>query len=507
VIDMFDTDDEIRSLYRRLEPTVDDEELYASLRQEVAKRKHAITPRRTSGLRVVLYAALAVVIVAAIAVGTLEAVKYLGKDQPILVITDETTVTTGATTTTTQATTTTAPTDTGAAMVGGNAARTGVYPSGGPTERPDLLWKFKTGDWEGTSPVVADGVVYVSGGYPTDDQNDEYAYLYALDARSGEEKWRLPWSTDWSHPSCPAVSEGVVYIAGRSEDIDDTGSNGEYLYALDAETGQERWKFRTPFGVTPSPAVSDGLVYFGTDGGYLYALDAASGQLKWKFLPMGRGGDPAAVSSSPAVSDGVVYFGTDDGSLYALDAQTGQEKWTLADYALSPRGSPAVSEGVVYFVFGPYLRALDAQTGEEKWTYMAGGEIRSSLAVSGGVVYIFYEAYRWGPEGDVPNALFVALDATTGKELWQFATVNNVCYMPWSGSPGISGEVVYFGTKTSCDGQGRLHALNALTGEELWTWVTPGSEYFYSHVVTSSPAISDGVVYFSGNDGYLYALK
>jgi len=33
------------------------------------------------------------------------------------------------------------------------------------------------------------------------------------------------------------------------------------------------------------------------------------------------------VDSSPAVVDGVVYFGSNDGKFYALDANTGHELW------------------------------------------------------------------------------------------------------------------------------------------------------------------------------------
>ena len=65
--------------------------------------KQASAPRRTSGLRVAVFASIAVVLVAALTIGSLEAVKHLGKDQPILVITDDSLspATTGQTTQTT----------------------------------------------------------------------------------------------------------------------------------------------------------------------------------------------------------------------------------------------------------------------------------------------------------------------------------------------------------------------------------------------------------------------
>ncbi len=73
-------------------------------------RERASTPRRRSGLRVAVFASAAVILVAAITVGSLEAVKYLGEDQPILVITDDTLspATTGQTTQTTASGATTA---------------------------------------------------------------------------------------------------------------------------------------------------------------------------------------------------------------------------------------------------------------------------------------------------------------------------------------------------------------------------------------------------------------
>ena len=73
------------------------------------------------------------------------------------------------------------------------------------------------------------------------------------------------------------------------------------------------WKFRTESGVFSSPAVADGVVYFGSQDGHLYAVDIATGQERWRFRT------ESLVFSSPAVADGVVYFGSRDGHLYAVE--------------------------------------------------------------------------------------------------------------------------------------------------------------------------------------------
>ena len=63
--------------------------------------------------------------------------------------------------------------------------------------------------------------------------------------------------------SSPAVVAGVVYV----------GSGDSYVYALDADSGELRWRYSTGNGVFSSPAVVDGVVYVGSDDGYVYALD------------------------------------------------------------------------------------------------------------------------------------------------------------------------------------------------------------------------------------------
>ncbi len=94
-----------------------------------------------------------------------------------------------------------------------------------------------------------------------------------------------------------------------------------------------------------SPAVSDGVVYVGSNDTYLYAVDVQSGQKKWKF--QAGGGFYGGQWSSAAISGGVVYISNDDGYLHALDAQSGQERWKFktGDTLGSP---PAISGGVVY---------------------------------------------------------------------------------------------------------------------------------------------------------------
>ena len=100
----------------------------------------------------------------------------------------------------------------------------------------------------------------------------------------------------------------MIYLTEEAGGIRAMDTNGESIWRFETSRMAEGlWR-----GVRASPAVSDGVVYYGNEGGFVFAVDAQTGTEKWEF----ETGE--AVRSTPAVSDGVVYVGCDDGYLYAL---------------------------------------------------------------------------------------------------------------------------------------------------------------------------------------------
>ena len=61
-----------------------------------------------------------------------------------------------------------------------------------------------------------------------------------------------------------------------------------------------------------SPAVVNGIVYFGSNDGNVYALNASTGAKVWSYTTGG------GIVSSPAVANGAVFVGSGDGNVYAL---------------------------------------------------------------------------------------------------------------------------------------------------------------------------------------------
>lgn len=399
------------------------------------------------------------------------------------------------------------------------------------------IWRLQTDEIILSSPSIAEGIVYIGTGYP---DVDDVGYLYAVDGQTGEVRWRFSASPILASPVVfngvvyfsdadgniyaledkrfreppsagtpeTAHSDGAMHRANLSRtgvydtrgpsklgavkwqfEAEEPGmyapptiagntiyvGSGSHMYALDIETGQRKWSFMTS-GAFSSPAVADGVVYFGSYGGYLYAVDTETGQEIWRFVTRGFPYEEDVMASTPAVSNGVVYVGSYDGYLYAVDSQTGQEVWAFKTGGLI-HSSPAIADGVVYFGSGDYcLYAVDARTGQEVWRFGTRGPIAAIPAVADGAVYI----------QDAANYVY-AVDTEDGQLIWEI----------WAGgatisSPAVDAGLVYVGTKRG------LYALDSQTGEQRWG---VGME----EPVESSPVVADGVVYFGSNGGYLYA--
>jgi outer membrane protein assembly factor BamB len=146
--------------------------------------------------------------------------------------------------------------------------------------------------------------------------------------------------------------------------------------------------------------------------------------------------------------------------------------WSTSDGSF-PLTAPAVVDGVVY----SGTNAFEAATGKLLWATNAFG---ISPAVSKGKVYI-----------DSFSGL-CAYAAAAGTNLWCAGT----SYLPDapSGAAVVDG-IAYFGSAV-----GSVFAIDAATGEQLW------SAPISADNAASSPAVANGVVYVGSDDGTLYAF-
>jgi PQQ-dependent dehydrogenase (methanol/ethanol family) len=156
----------------------------------------------------------------------------------------------------------------------------------------DLVWSFKFDTARGmeATPIVHDGVIYISTGW---------SHVHAIDARSGEEIWhydaKVP-KAQLAKTCCGPVNRGVAIWQENSDAPLQVffGALDGRLIALDAVTGRENWSIQsTPtdgnYSVTGAPRVVKGMIIIGNGGaelgvrGYVSAYDAITGEMKWRF--------------------------------------------------------------------------------------------------------------------------------------------------------------------------------------------------------------------------------
>lgn len=151
-----------------------------------------------------------------------------------------------------------------------------------------LAWSYDVGPGGGTqesTPIVWNGKMY---------SITNWSIVFALDARTGKEKWR--WDPEVNHPTvapkicCGIVNRGVAIYDGK---IFVPVIDGR-LEALDAQTGKVLWETRVAYSqdnytLTIAPRVIRGKVVVGVSGaeypvrGFIAAYDTATGRQAWKF--------------------------------------------------------------------------------------------------------------------------------------------------------------------------------------------------------------------------------
>src|SRR5438876_696342 len=215
-----------------------------------------------------------------------------------------------------------------------DAGRNGATPASGPTSA-SLMWSYTTGGIVYASPIVSDGFVFI----PSYDGK-----LYALDEYTGSLIWSF--TTGSNIVATPAVGNGMVYLSSKDFNVY-IGLDSTRVLVLQRITGSLVWSFNTPGGSNAtSPAIYNGVVYFGTGRGIVYARNATTGVQIWSYTTPTGG----AVASSPALALGskALFFGSNDRYLYALNMVTGAFLWSrLVGGQVS--SSPAVADSRVFF--------------------------------------------------------------------------------------------------------------------------------------------------------------
>jgi outer membrane protein assembly factor BamB len=173
--------------------------------------------------------------------------------------------------------------------------------------------------------------------------------------------------------------------------------------------------------------------------------------------------------------------------------------------------SPIISDGLLYATSAysggsqRTLSCFNASTGNEIWNYtgqsigfcIANGRVYLGEAVGIPPVYLFY------------SGIISCLDASTGAKLWSH-TYESHFYSTGLGTPIANGGIVYFsGYGYDMSTQTRLssiHALNALTGDEVWSYPLQADTQFNSLLVANKTLYAVSAAYKDSNNSWTSAI-
>jgi quinohemoprotein ethanol dehydrogenase len=249
-----------------------------------------------------------------------------------------------------------------------------------------FAWDYDLGTSRGleATPLVIDGVMYATS---------NFGRVYALDAATGKELWKYDPQIDgqWArYACCDAVNRGVVAFDGRLY----VGALDGWLHAIDARTGARIWKVdtligrqeRKPYTLTGSPLLAGDLVVVGTAGG-----DFAGAR----------------------------------GYVSGYDLKTGALRWRFFTVPRNPADGPQDQ---------PHLEAaIKTWDPRHRWDAGSGGTVWDGMAFDPALNLVYigtanpapYNSHIGGRHGgdELYAASIIAIHADSGTMAWYYQTV------------------------------------------------------------------------------------
>jgi len=211
--------------------------------------------------------------------------------------------------------------------------------------------------------------------------------------------WPLPAEQDFFHRHynlrATVTYDRAFHVVAAGDTVFFGSSADDKVYALDAQTGRERWTFFTEGPVRLVPSISGNKVYVGSDDGYVYCLSRDKGSLIWKYRPTDAErmipGNGRIISTWPIrtgilVDEGNLYsaaglFPNQGTFLFELSAENGSVKWKKK-VDVSPQGHMLASDEQLYVPTGRTNPAIFAR---------ADGSLLGQLPSAGGTFALLAE--------------------------------------------------------------------------------------------------------------------
>lgn len=304
----------------------------------------------------------------------------------------------------------------------------------------NIAWKSDVPKHGFNSPVITGNKVFITG---ADDQARE---LYCYDLSTGKRLWTLAAS---NIPGSPVQMPKTTNDTGLAAST--VATNGQQVCAIFA-TGD--------------------IICADMNGKRLWAKNLGVPQNHYGYA-----------SSLLAFGNTVIvqYDNSNTPRILAFDMATGAERWTKTRTDKITWSSPIIAyinnQPQLVLMGNPGITGYNPNNGEQLWRVDGmNGEVGASPCSAAGRVF-----------GASEYAALIAIDATTGKQLWKADD-----YLPEVSSPVATKDNVYLATS-----YGVLACYDAKTGELKHSHEL-NTEFY------SSPVITEGKLYLFSNDGQMF---
>jgi PQQ-dependent dehydrogenase (methanol/ethanol family) len=316
--------------------------------------------------------------------------------------------------------------------------------------------------------------------------------------------------------STPIVLNGVMYYSYP----------GPQVFAVDAATGRELWRFNTTKNGTiklccgpnnRGVGYADGMVYVATLDARVIALDATTGAIKWET----RAADGArgySFTMAPLVADGRVIVGVAGGEfeirgfVAAYDTKTGKQLWRFHTIP-SPAEGGWWGKWVTTTPDGDRLprdiarEKADSAKFPDAWQ-RGGAPVWTTPSYDAQLGLVYFTTGNPGsdyedserPGDNLYANSIVAVDARTGKHRWHYQTVPHDIWDYDAASPSLLMDISVNGVRTPAIAHagktGWVYILDRRTGKRI-----ARSEEFVPHQNTFARPTGAGVLMSPGIQG------
>jgi outer membrane protein assembly factor BamB len=337
------------------------------------------------------------------------------------------------------------------------------------------IWSYFIGETF-AEPVIYHNKVYCG---------NQAGEMHCVDLISGEKIWVM----DMGYP----ISGKVTVEAGKLYFSTDEGQ----LLAMETNSGKTIWKNKLPevkqsVRLCSSIALGKETLYIGSADKHIYAINKKDGTIISKSLL------DDWVRAKPVIFDDYIFAATLSGSLYKLSLQSLEIEQKTEVSAHSIYSDINIYNEDLFLVSSDfYIHKINLATGEKDWqtsTFESvhteeGERILADLVgqpdYQSSAIVVDDVAYVGGPR------FIYAIEVDTGKELWKFETLGQVC-----GAPAYADGKIFIGQR---GGTPYFYCLDANNGKPIWKkklgWVW------------ASAHCKENKVFVSNENGTFYCLS